>query len=312
MRVQRPAALVLILAVILAIPRASPAAVLGAVEVAPEGRLLRVTLKADAPLLNYTLARQGPPEKRDLTLRLPGATSGLTAPVDTGEYVMPVEVRAEGEGEAAALMVIFSGVGDSLVRVAQEEGRLSLVLIPPERRSDAASAYRIGPNDILQVDVFGHEDLNKTLKVSPRGSINFPLIGTVRADGRTVDEVAAEITERLGKDYLQDPHVVVSVWEYLSQWVNVIGEVSQPGQIYMTGPMTLIDALSRAGGLTPEAAGEILITRRPEEVDPASAGEVFRVDVKALFGAEGGRLNHKLRTGDTINVPGRPSAQASP
>lgn len=290
---------------------AHAATTLTSVEVAPEGRLLRVTLKADAPLIHYTLARQGPPEKRDLTVRIPGARSTVPLPVDTGEYVMPVAIGPDGK-EADALLLVLSGVGDSLVRVAQESDRLTLTLIPPERRSDAADAYRIGPNDILQIDVFGHDDLSKTLKVSPRGSVNFPLIGTVSADGRSVDEVALDIKERLAKDYLQDPQVVVSVWEYLSQWVNVMGEVAQPGRFYMTGPMSLIDALSQAGGLTPAAGTEILITRRAEEVDPASAGEVFRVDVKALLGADGARLNHRLRNGDTVNIPGRAAAEALP
>ena len=280
---------------------------LRSITVSAEGRLLRVRLKTSGPLQRFTLSRQGPPEKRDLVVKLPGLSAQTAAQVDTGDYLLPVDVAADEGG----LKVVLGQVGDSLVSVGQEVDELSIVIIPPEKKSDAAAAYRIGVNDSLQIDVFGHEDLNKTLKVSPRGLINFPLIGNVRAEGRTVDEVEADVTERLAKDYIQDPHVTVSVWEYLSQWVNVIGEVAHPGRYYMTGPTSLIDAISQAGGLVPTAGGEILITRRPEEVDPASAGEVFRVEIKALFSTDGARLNQRLRPGDIVNVLGAESPRAA-
>jgi len=289
--------------------RADEATVLRSVTVSAEGRLLRVNLKAGAPLQRYTLSRQGPPEKRDLVLRLPGFTSQTPTQVDTGDYLLPVEVTADDAGQG--LKVVLGLVGDSLVSVGQEGDQLSIVIIPPEKKSDSATAYGIGVNDSLQVDVFGHEDLNKTLKVSPRGLINFPLIGNVSVEGRTVDEVAGEITDRLSKDFIQDPHVTVSVWEYLSQWVNVIGEVAHPGRYYMTGPTSVIDAISQAGGLNEAAGPQILITRRPDEVDPASAGEVFRIDIKALFSSEGSKLNQRLRSGDILNVLGSESPRAA-
>jgi protein involved in polysaccharide export with SLBB domain len=267
-----------------------------------EGRLLSVQLRASIPLVKYSLARQGPPEQRDLVVRLPGFTGDAPTHIDVGDYLLPVQIAADPEADSGGIKVVFGGVGDSLVRIAQDGPQLSIVIIPPATRTDTANAYHVGPNDTLQIDVFGHEDLNKTLKVSPSGLISFPLIGNVRAEGRTVDEVAADITERLAKDYIQDPHVTVAVWEYLSQWVNVIGEVAQPGRYYMTGPTTLIDAIAQAGGLGGKAGAEILVSRRPEEVDPASAGEVFHINIKDLFSSEGGRLNMRLRSGDIVNV----------
>ncbi|HET9482080.1 MAG TPA: polysaccharide biosynthesis/export family protein [Candidatus Polarisedimenticolia bacterium] len=281
------------------------------VQVEPDGRLLRIDLASEGPILEYTLSRQGPPEKRDLVVLLPGFTSERMGSIDAGEYLLPIEISREAGEGAAGLRVVLGNVGDSLVKVSQDAAGLHLVIIPPQKRSDAADAYRIGVNDMLQIDVFGHEDLNKTLKVAPSGNVNFPLIGMVHAQGRTVDEVAGEIKERLARDYVQDPHVTVSVWEYLSQWINIVGEVSQPGRYFMTGPMTLIDAVSQAGGLTERAGGEILVTRRAEEFDPASAGEVFRVDVRQLFSSEGADLNLRLRSGDVVNVAGRAGAEKS-
>ncbi|HET6372526.1 MAG TPA: polysaccharide biosynthesis/export family protein [Candidatus Polarisedimenticolia bacterium] len=282
------------------------------ITVQPDGRMLRITFQAAAPIMEYTLSRQGPPEKRDLVVRLPGFISQTPATIDTGDYILPIDVVREEEPGSQGVKVTLGMVGDNLIRVVHQGSDLGVFVIAPEKRSDAANTYLIGANDMLQVDVFGHEDLNKTLKVSPRGLINFPLIGNVRAEGHTVDDVAADITERLAADFLKDPHVTVSVWEYLSQWVNVIGEVARPGRYYLTGATTLVDALSQAGGLAPGAGKEILVSRRAEEVDPAAAGEVFHVDLKALFSAEGTHLNMRLRSGDIINVLGRETAQKAP
>ena len=298
---QRAAVLIVVMAPLASLAQSS-GGVLKTVAIRPEGRLLAIELTASVPMQSYALMRQGPPESRDLVLSLPGFTSEAPAAIDTGDYLLPIEIVRDEKADRPGVKITFGRVGDSLVKVAQEGAALTIVIIPPEKRSDAADAYRIGANDTLQIDVFGHEDLNKTLKVSPHGLISFPLIGNVRAEGRTVDDVAAEITERLAADYIQDPHVTVSVWEYLSQWVSVMGEVAQPGRYYMTGPMSLIDALSQAGGLTEKAGKEIVVTRRAEAMDPAAAGEVFRVQVPALLSAADGGSNLRLRSGDVINV----------
>jgi len=297
-------ALVALAMLVLSTGLAAAADTLESISLSPQGRLLRIEMKGSAPLARYTLTRSGPPEKRDLVVRLPGFVD-RTRSVNTGDWLMAVEIGADADpNQEAALKVTFGSVGDSLVQVAQNGAALSILVIPPPTRSEQAKAYHIGAGDMLQIDVFGHEDLNKTRKVSPNGLISFPLIGNVRVEGRTVDEVAQDITQRLDEKYLRDPHVTVSIWEYLSQWVNVIGEVAQPGRYYMTGTTTLIDALSQAGGLTKQAAGEILITRAPDQVDPTSAGEVFKVAIGRLFSADGAGLNMTLRPGDIVNVQG--------
>jgi polysaccharide export outer membrane protein len=117
-----------------------------------------------------------------------------------------------------------------------------------------------------------------------------------------VDQVAVEIQERLGENYLVDPHVTVSVWEYLSQWVNVIGEVAKPGRYYMTGPTTLIDAISQAGGVKPSAGDAISVTRRPQESDPAAAGEVMRFSSSGLLSEKSSAAEFSIRPGDVIQV----------
>lgn len=301
-------ALVLFCAILAGLAMGAPdGASLTSIRLEPQGRLLEIRIETSAPVTDYTLGRRGYPEKRDLVLMLPGFTSAIESVQEADAYRMPIEITRE-TAEGDALKVVLGYVGDSLVQVAHRDGSLSILVIAPEPRSETTDAYLIGPDDLLQVDVFGHEDLNKTLKVSPGGMIQFPLIGAVVAEGRTVDDLAAEITGRLASDYLQDPHVTVSIWEYQSKWVNIIGEVVRPGRYYMTGTTTLLDALSEAGGLAPGAGNEIVVARRADQSDPSAAGEVFHVKIDQLFSAEGSKLNLRLKSGDIVNVQGGESS----
>ena len=298
-----------LLAVALSALGADSQPVLTGIEFAAEGKLLRVTLVATAPLETFSVSRQGPPEKRDLVLKLKGATSGVSVPptdVSGQGLAVPYQVTAAQEDGLPVVRIVFDREGDSLVRLDHDGGKIVLILIPPEsRRAQTMDSYRIGSDDVLAISVFGHDDLTKTTKVGPEGLVNFPLIGNVHASGRTVDEVADEIQERLAKDFLVDPHVTVSVWEYLSQWVNVIGEVAKPGRYYMTGPTTLIDAISQAGGMRPTAGESILVTRRALESNPVDAGEMMRFSTNSLFSEEKNSANIRLRSGDVVNVLAR-------
>ena len=306
-----PLALAFLCVLLLAAPPAAAQekVILTGIDVAPEGKLIRVTFRTSAPMEAFVLSRQGPPEKRDLVIRLRGAGSALSVPptdVSGAEPAVPYQVSVSEEDGVPVVKVVMERAGDSLVRLDHDGGGLSFILIPPEtRRNQSAGAYRIGPDDVLAISVFGHDDLTKTAKVSPDGLFNFPLIGNVRAGSRTVDDVAAEIQERLARDFLVEPHVTVSVWEYLSQWVNVIGEVAKPGRYYLTGPTTLIDAISQAGGFRPTAGEAILVTRRAIESDPQTAGEVHRLSTAAVLSEDKTAAGFGIRSGDVVNVLAR-------
>ena len=280
--------------------------VLTSLQAVPEGRLLRLNFQATGPMNSLAVSRQGPPNARDLVLELAGVTSALSVPpTDTSGRLpdIPYEVSAFKKAGRPVLRVVLKRLGDSLVRLDHYGGQLTMVLIPLEKgRTKSTAAYRIGSDDVLAISIFGHDDLTKTMKVSPDGLINYPLIGKVMATSRTVDEVSAEIQERLATDFLVNPHVTVSVWEYLSQWVNVIGAVTKPGRYYITGPITVIDAISQAGGVSPEAGEEIVVTRRPHESDPSSAGHVLRFSTAAVLNQSGERGSTNLRPGDVVNV----------
>jgi len=131
--------------------------------------------------------------------------------------------------------------------------------------------YTIGPQDVLGITVWGQADLSRDYGVDPDGFIPFPLIGRVKAAGSTPKELAAELTELLGKDYLVNPQVIVAVKEYLSQKVQVLGAAEKPGVYYLAGPTTLLEILSRAGGFASTAGKQVLLVRNNGASDGSSA-----------------------------------------
>jgi polysaccharide export outer membrane protein len=124
--------------------------------------------------------------------------------------------------------------------------------------------YRIGPRDLLGITVWGQDDLSRDYTVDHDGFVPFPLLGRVRAVGLSTKELAARLTEHLGKDYLVDPQVIVTVKEYLSQKVQVLGAADKPGVYYLTGSTTLVEILSRAGGFASTTGKEVILVRDPE------------------------------------------------
>jgi polysaccharide export outer membrane protein len=167
--------------------------------------------------------------------------------------------------------------------------------------------YIIGPQDVLAIAVFDQPDLSSRYTVESDGSFSFPLIGRVRAGGRTLRQFEADLRQQLADGFLRNPQVAVAVEHYRSQRVFVVGEVRQPGSYALTGDMLLIEVLARAGGMTSEAAGDVVVVRAAAAGGPilpghADGAAVIRVGVKAL---ETGNLsgNVALKDGDTIFVP---------
>jgi len=173
-----------------------------------------------------------------------------------------------------------------------------------------AADYVIGPQDVLAIQVFDQPDLGGKYTVEADGTFTFPLIGRVKAGSLTLRAFEHELKVRLADGFFRSPQVTVAVEQYRSQRVFVMGEVRQPGPVVLTGGITLIEALARAGSTLPTSSGEVSIVRAPQtagEGGPAMPGqdaatEVFRASIRDL---EGGSLsqNIELRDGDTIFVP---------
>lgn len=166
--------------------------------------------------------------------------------------------------------------------------------------------YRVGVKDVLRITVFGQDDLTRSVTVAPDGTLPFPLIGAIPAAGLTAGQLETRLKELLGRDYLVDPQVSVSVQEYRSQRVFVLGEVDKPGAYPLTGQVTLVDILSQAGGPGKAAGRQLLVIRGAKTEGPsapgASGSTTIRVTLKRLL--EGDRAeNVVLQSGDTIFIP---------
>jgi polysaccharide export outer membrane protein len=114
--------------------------------------------------------------------------------------------------------------------------------------------YRIGPQDVLDINVFQVQDLSKTLTVDSGGKILMPLLGQVPAAGRTTAQLSKDIAAALETKYMKNPQVVVAVKEASSQKVTVDGAVQQPGIYALQGPTTLMQAVALAHGVDPKLA----------------------------------------------------------
>ncbi|MGA1826081.1 MAG: polysaccharide biosynthesis/export family protein [bacterium] len=131
----------------------------------------------------------------------------------------------------------------------------------PSTDMPATDTYNVGPSDVLEISVWGEPDLNKTVLVSSDGAINFPLLGKVLVAGLTIEETEEKITSLLGRDYLVNPQVNINIKEYNSQKVVALGEVQKPGSYVLTGPTSILELLSKAGGVTKNVGNRIMIFR---------------------------------------------------
>src|SRR6202022_4304569 len=123
--------------------------------------------------------------------------------------------------------------------------------------------YVIGADDVLDVSVWKEQELTRTLQVRPDGKISMPLLGDVQAAGLTPGQLAQTVGERL-KKYLTAPQVTVILTQINSQRVYVIGEVTRPGAYAVLPGMTILQAISSAGGLTQFANGKKIFLMRDE------------------------------------------------
>jgi polysaccharide export outer membrane protein len=179
----------------------------------------------------------------------------------------------------------------------------------------------VGPGDLIEVSVFEVEELSKLkVRISRRGTVNLPLIGTIQAAGRSAGELEDEIRQRLQHTYMRDPQVSVFVHEHTSQRISIIGAVKKGGIQVLTGRLRLADALALAEGLTEDADHVVYVIRRvpggtvarATGAEPVRAGTTTQpaeteevmvpIDLEALARGRD-ELNIALEPGDVINVP---------
>lgn len=118
----------------------------------------------------------------------------------------------------------------------------------PLRRPAGFKDYRIGAEDLLEVQVFGVDQLSRTVRVNSQGFISLPLIGTLAVGGMTAQEAESVVAARLATDYLQNPQVSLFIKEFTTQRVTIEGAVNKPGIYPLRGETTLLRSLAIAGG----------------------------------------------------------------
>ena len=163
----------------------------------------------------------------------------------------------------------------------------------PSTDSAYKGDYVLGPEDLIEINVYQVDELNRIARVSSSGFIKLPLVGTVKVSGLTSPELENEISKRL-QQYLQEPIVSIFIKEYRSQSITVLGAVQTPQVYTVTRQKFLIDMLSISGGLSKDA-GDICYVRR--------GNETIIVNIKDLLIGGDMKLNIPVFSGDIIHVP---------
>jgi polysaccharide export outer membrane protein len=160
----------------------------------------------------------------------------------------------------------------------------------------ATGPYKIGPQDVLDISVFNLPELNRTVQVSDRGSINFPLVGDLTAAGKTAREIEADLAARLNARYVRSPQVTVFVKEFNSQHVTVDGAVKKPGVFPLRDRNSLMQAIALAGGLDTDLSSSSVVVFR----QGSNGTTTLHYDIDAV---RAGRIDDPpVQNGDSIIV----------
>jgi len=188
----------------------------------------------------------------------------------------------------------------ALLSVAQAQMRPA-----PEVTGANLPAQRIGANDLVSVSVYDVPELTRTVRVGADGLMRLPMLKQrIKADGLMPSELETAIASALvAEQLIVDPFVTVTIAEYNSRPISVAGAVKQPLTFQASGPVTLLEAVTKAGGLAPDAGPEILVSRAQSAADGTVTALVQRVLVKGLIDAADPALNLTLIGGEEIRVP---------
>jgi len=159
--------------------------------------------------------------------------------------------------------------------------------------------YRIGAKDLLEISVFGLDEMSQTVRVSEGGKITLPLLGEIEVEGLTKTRLEKKLSQLLEEKYLQNPQVTVFIREYQSKRVFMLGAVEKPGPYELLGSQTLLQFISQAGGLTGDAGDEIIIIRQLHD----GTDKPIRIPIDDLILEGDTSLNIALEPNDIVNIP---------
>ncbi|MGB0034228.1 MAG: polysaccharide biosynthesis/export family protein [Candidatus Acidiferrales bacterium] len=179
----------------------------------------------------------------------------------------------------------------------QSSGVTSARVTAPKVATDDPN-YVIGAQDVLDISVWKEPEITRTVPVRPDGKISLPLLNDVQAAGLTPSQLAAQITESL-KKFVANPQVTVIVSQINSQRIYILGEVSRAGAYPLLPGMTVLQALSSAGGFTQFANVKKIYLLREEN----GKQEKHPFNYKEVIGGKHSDENILMKAGDTIVVP---------
>ena len=166
----------------------------------------------------------------------------------------------------------------------------------------ATAEFVIGADDVLQIKVYGYEDLTVETRVSSTGRITYPLIGEVEVSGQSTFEAERKIGQLLASGgFIKYPQVTISVLEFKSQQVSVLGQVNKPGLYPLESGSTLVDVIAMAGGINSSGDNRAVITRQTD-----GKGVKQEVDLQQTLELPENNKLFPVEKGDVIYIPKAP------
>ena len=304
---------------------------LSAVDIKREARMTQIAITGSKPFVYNISSYERPPR---IIVNIPGAHFVDVPAVQTiaQRGIKTVEAGHVQQHDVTARLQIYLD-SPATYSVEIERGRLSVSIphatvsaptpSPPPPRLQSVSVsepgsakhdYRVGPQDVLAITVYDEPDLSKNFRITGGGFISFPLIGRVQVNGRTASEIEEMLAQRLAQGYLINPQVSLAVAEHHSQQVLVLGAVRNPGQFPLRGNTTLLEMISRAGGLDHRDGKSNALVLIRESTRPGTNGAVAekdvmttRIDLERFLGQGDMTLNLPVQGQDVIYVP-RPAS----
>jgi polysaccharide export outer membrane protein len=225
------------------------------------------------------------------------ANTAKTQPVATAGTTLPAVPTAAPSTAPLAGSTPAGTAPAAPVPPPFSEWRATAKMVDP-RAAEMAAAYQIGPEDLLDISVWKNVELSRVVPVRPDGKVSLPLVNDIQAAGLTPSELRDQITTKLA-EYIPAPEVSVMVREVHSRKVAVVGAVKMPGRYEMKSPMTVLEAIALAQGLTDFASRDRIVVLR--EVNGKTTQLPFNY---RKIGDDGSpQQNFFLRAGDIVVVP---------
>lgn len=165
-----------------------------------------------------------------------------------------------------------------------------------------AQQYKLNVGDKINISVWGHQDLNRETIIDPDGEISYPLVGSIKAKGKSTSEIRKKLEKSLS-EYIIDPEVNVNLISYRKLKVTVMGEVKKAGSYQIRADSKILDVISLAGGITEKA--------KSEEINLQQKGKNLDINLKEILKGNNLNENYQLQNGDQIFVPKRKILKAS-